>query len=82
MRSQSVLAKNRQSPVNEDRLVEAYKKAYPISRLEDNYDIAAVITMSGLIGHAMMYSSYNRSHDNQYHMCYNFITDDELVYYM
>ena len=82
MRFAQVIAKNRTSPYNEDDYIEAYKKAVPSANNDDNYDIAAVVTMSGYIGHAMMYYSDNRSHDNNYHTCYNFVSDDELRRYM
>ena len=82
VRYSSVLAKNRPSPYNEDDYIEAYKKAVPSAENEDSYDIAAVVTIYGLVGHAMMNQSYNRSHDNDYHPCRNFVSDDELRYYM
>ena len=82
MRYSSVLAKNRPSPFNEDDYIEAYKKAVPSAENEDNYDIAAVVTIEGIVGHAMMNQSYNRSHDNDYHLCRSFVSDDELRYYM
>lgn len=82
MRFSQVNAKNRQSPWNEDDYIRAYKKAVPSAENDDNYDIAAVITTSGYIGHAMMHYSYNRSHDGNYHICYNFVSDDELKNYM
>ena len=77
-----VFAKNRPSPSNEDDYISAYKKAVPSAENNDNYDIAAVITLSGYTGHAMMYYSDNRSHDNSYHNCINFVSDDELRRYM
>ena len=82
MRLSRVLAKNRPSPYNEDDYIEAYKKAVPESKNEDYYDIAAVVTDSGYIGHALMYFSDNRSHDNLFHQCKYFVSDDELRYYM
>lgn len=82
MRYSQVNAKNRPSPLNEDDYIEAYKKVAPSAEKEDNYDIAAVVTITGLLGHAMMYYSYNRSKDGCYHTCYNFVSDDELRRYM
>ena len=82
MRFSITLAKNRTSPYNEDAYIEAYKKAVPEANKEDTYDISAVTTLSGYIGHAMMNQSDNRSHDNQYHRCINFISDDELRKYL
>ena len=82
MRYSTVMAKNRPSPYNEDDYVRAYKRAVPESENEDDYDIAAVITAYGVTGHAMMYFSDNRSRDNEYHRCKNFVSDDELRYYM
>ena len=82
MRYSQVSAKNRQSPSNEDAYIEAYKKVFPNAEREDSFDIAAVVTISGVYGHAMMHYSYNRSRDGNYHTCYNFISDDELRYYM
>ena len=82
MQKYVVFAKNRQSPWNEDEFIEAYKKVVPESEKKDNYDIAAVITYDGYYGHAMMNESDNRSHDSQYHYCYNFVSDDELRQYM
>ena len=82
MRYSEIRAKNRVSPLNEDAYIEAYKRAVPIASNYDSYDIAAVVTITGINGHAMMHYSDNRSHDNDYHTCYNFISDDELKYYM
>ena len=82
MRTLKVYAKNRHSPNAEDKYIEAYKKICPNAEKDDNYDIAAVIADNGIYGHALMYYSYNRSHDNQFHICYYFISDDELRTYM
>lgn len=82
MQLDSVLAKNRPSPWNEADYIEAYKKVVPSATQDDNYDIAAVITSGGVNGHALMYYSYNRSHDNQYHICYHFVSDSELIYFI
>ncbi len=82
MRYSQVSAKNRPSPLNETAYIEAYKRFFPKAEKEDNYDIAAVINIYGMYGHAMMHYTYNRSHDGNYHTCYNFISDDELRYYM
>ncbi len=82
MRSDRVYAANRQSPLNEDKYIEAYKKVYPRAEQEDDYDISAVITNTNVYGHALMHYSYNRSHDNQYHICFYFVSDDELRLYM
>ena len=82
MRLSSVKARNRVSPSNEEQYIEAYKKIVPQSNREDNYDIAAVVTIGGTYGHAMMNQSDNRSHDYEYHTCYNFVSDDELRLYM
>ncbi len=82
MRYPSIYAKNRPSPYNEQDYIEAYKKAWSYNVTDDSYDIAAVVTQSGTYGHALMYYSYNRSKDNEYHACYNFISDDELRLYM
>ena len=82
MRYSQVTAKNRTSPSNEDAYIEAYKKVVPSAENEDNYDIAAVITIYGVYGHALMHQSYNRSHDDDYHTCYHFVSDDELRLYM
>ena len=81
MRIREVQARNRQSPYNEEDFIEAYKRIYPNADLEDDYDISAVVTMGGTLGHALMFYSYNRSHDNEYHHCYNFVSDDELKQY-
>lgn len=82
MRYNQISAKNRPSPWNEDAYIEAYKKVIPSATNDDNYDIAAVISISGIYGHALMHQSYNRSHDDGYHTCYHFVSDDELRYYM
>ena len=66
MRYSEVRAKNRVSPPNEDAYIEAYKKAIPSAANYDSYDIAAVVTISGIYGHAMMHYSDNRSHDDDY----------------
>ena len=76
-----VFAKNRTSPNNEDDYIAAYKKRVP-NYSYDDYDISAVITNDGRYGHALMHYSHNRSHDNQYHTCYYFVSDDELRNYM
>ena len=81
MYSSQVLAKNRPSPYNEEEYIAAYKKVITRATEDDNYDIAAVVTISGINGHALMYYSYNRSKDNQYHSCYDFVSDDELKRY-
>lgn len=77
-----VYAKNRQSPSNEADWIAAYKKRVLVSDRDDNYDIAAVITNDGIYGHAMMHYSYNRAKDGNYHPCYNFVSDDELRFYL
>ncbi len=77
-----VMAKNRPSPSNEDEYVAAYKVLVPQATRSDLYDIACVTTYSGINGHAMMYYSDNRSHDNSYHRCINFVSDDELRRHM
>lgn len=82
MQLSSAYAKNRPSPWNEDDYIEAYKKVIPSATRDDNYDIAAVVTYGGVNGHALMLYSYNRSHDESYHICYDFVSDDELSYYM
>lgn len=82
MRLDSVLAKNRPSPYNEEDYIEAYKKAVPSATNDDNYDIAAVITYGNVVGHALMDYSSNRSPDNRFHLCYHFVSDDELRYFM
>ena len=82
MRHLSIMAKNRPSPFNEDDYIEAFKRAVPEANHDDNYDIAAVITSLGEVGHALMYYRDNRSHDNQYHPCKHFVSDDELRRYM
>ena len=82
MHLSSVSAKNRPSPVNEQDWIAAYKRRIPTASYEDNYDIAAVVTESGIPGHAMMHYSDNRSKDGRYHPCRNFVSDDELKYYM
>ena len=82
MRYSQISAKNRPSPWNEDDYREAYKKAVPSATNDDNYDISAVVTAYGTYGHALMHQSYNRSHDESYHTCYNFVSDDELRRYM
>ncbi len=82
MRYSQISAKNRPSPSNEDAYINAYKKVVPSASRDDNYDIAAVVTINGTYGHAMMHYSDNRGHDNDYHTCYNFVSDDELRYYM
>ena len=78
MRYECVSAKNGPSPLNEDEWINAYHKAFPISLRKDGYDVAAVITRLGTIGHAMMPQGLNRSKDDEHHLCYNFISDDEL----
>lgn len=82
MRLERVLATNRQSPANEPDWIEAYKRAVPIAENEDSYDIAAVITIGGCVGHAMMEQSENRSHDDDCHVCRYFVSDDELRQFM
>ena len=77
-----VYAKNRPSPFNEAEYIAAYKKKVFAANYDDVYDIAAVVTDSGIRGHAMMHYSDNRSKDNNYHWCRNFVSDDELSYYM
>lgn len=79
---QKATAKNRPSPYNEEDFIIAYKKVFPEAERDDNYDIAAVVSLYGTNGHAMMYYSYNRSRDGKYHEVRNFISDDELRYYM
>ena len=78
----NVYAKNRPSPSNEPDWIAAYKRRVPSSVYDDVYDIAAVVTDSGIRGHAMMHYSDNRSNDNNFHWCRNFVSDDELQYYM
>ena len=78
----SVYAKNRPSPYNESDWIAAYKRRVTISNLDDNYDIAAAVTNTGVYGHAMMHYSDNRSKDGNFHLCRNFVSDDELRYYM
>ena len=83
MRYPRIQARNRPSPSNEDDYIEAYIRAVPNAERKDNYDIAAVISIYGTYGHALMDQSDNRSHDNNYHTCYDFVSDDELRnYYM
>lgn len=77
-----VLAANRPSPINEKDWINAYHKVFPISLRKDGYDIAAVITRLGIRGHAMMPEGLNRSNDNELHLCWNFISDDELKKYI
>lgn len=82
MRRETVYARNRMSPNNESDYIEAYKKVVPSALKDDNYDIAAVVTNDGCYGHALMHYSYNRSKDSNYHICYSFVSDDELRKYM
>ena len=82
MYSTCVYAKNRPSPWNEDDYIRAYKKAIPNASSEDCLDIAAVITRDGIYGHALMNQSNNRSRDDDYHLCYHFVSDNELIRYM
>ena len=81
MYASSILDKNRTSPYNENDYIEAYKKRVPSATNDDNYDISAVVTSGGTNGHALMHYSYNRSRDNQYHLCFSFVSDDELRLY-
>ena len=82
MRYSFVYAKNRPSPWNEDDYITAYKKVYPNAAKEDKYDISAVITKGSIYGHALMSQSDNRSRDNEYHFCFDFVSDDELKKYL
>lgn len=78
----TVLAKNRPSPVNEDDYRRAFKKVVPEANHEDHYDIAAVVTQFGSVGHALMNESDNRSKDSNFHLCKHFVSDDELRKYL
>ena len=77
-----IWAKNRPSPKNEPELIEAYKKAVPVAANEDLYDISAVITIDGVIGHGLLYFADNRSKDDKYHKCYHFVSDYALKSFM
>ena len=81
MRYERVRARNRPSPVNEEKYIEAYKKIVPAANRSDNYDIAAVVTAYGTYGHALMHYSDNRSRDDSFHDCLYFVSDDELRLY-
>lgn len=72
------MQKNRPSPFNEDDYRRAYLKLNPNAEHTDNLDIACVTSFAGINGHALMDESENRSHDNEYHWVYDFISDDRL----
>lgn len=72
------LAKNRPSPSNEEDYKRAYRKLNPSAERKDNYDIACVTSLTGIKGYALMDESENRSHDDEYHWVYDFISDTEL----
>ncbi len=78
----ATLAKNRPSPDNEEQYREAYKKHFPNMPISDGLDISAVISKSGIYGHALMDKSDNRSRDDKYHIVFNFISDDVLQKHM
>lgn len=76
------LAKNWESPYNEDVYIAAYKKANPRAESKDGYDIACVVNENKVPGHALMKASKNRSKDTNYHWVYDFIPDYELRLYI
>lgn len=82
MRQSFVYAKNRPSPSNENDYIAAYLRVFPYANHPDSYDVSAVITRDGIQGHALMNESDNRSKDGDYHLCKDFISDDELRYYL
>ena len=72
------IAKNRPSPKNEDKLINAYLKQNPSAKKSDGMDIAAVTTKDGVKGHGLMPEEYNRSRDSDYHRVKAFIPDSKL----
>lgn len=72
------IARNRKSPSNEDKYIEAYLMKNPSAKKNDGFDIAAVITKDGTKGHGLLSEKYNRSHDKNNHVVKDFIPDSEL----
>ena len=72
------LVQNRPSPKNEEKYKSAYKELNKSANKPDNKDIAAVRAKNGVLGHALMKQSDNRSRDKNYHRGESFIPDDEL----
>ena len=72
------IVRNRTSPKNENKYINAYKEMNPSAAKPDGKDIAAVRTKSGVSGHALMKPSDNRSKDRNFHRGEDFIPDTEL----
>ena len=69
---------NRKSPSNEQAYINAYKTMNPKANRSDNYDIAAVKSKDGTLGHALLPQGINRSKDKDNHRGIEFIPDKEL----
>lgn len=72
------IVRNRKSPSNEADFINAYKELNPKAGKKDSFDIAAVRTLDGTPGHALLNQSINRSKDKNNHIGQNFIPDTEL----
>jgi len=72
------IVKNRPSPKNEQAIVDAYQKQNPSSKKSDKLDVSAVETKNGEKGYAFMNESINRSHDKNYHIGKDYISEKEL----
>ena len=75
---QNRIVTNRKSPSNEDAYINAYKSLNPKAAKKDNFDIAAVKSTDGTLGHALLNQSVNRSKDRDNHIGKDFISDNEL----
>ena len=72
------IVKNRPSPKNEKDYVDAYKKQNPSSKKSDKLDVSAVETKNGEKGYALTNESINRSHDTNYHVGKDYISEKDL----
>ncbi|HNX16211.1 MAG TPA: hypothetical protein PKO28_02415 [Bacilli bacterium] len=72
------IVKNRQSPKNEKKYIEAYKSINPSAKKKDGRDISAVTTKSGTRGHALLPKDINRSKDSSNHIGKSFVSDFKL----
>jgi hypothetical protein len=76
-------AKNRTSPPNEAKYIEAYNKLNKSANKKgDGLDVAAVTTKSGEKGYGLMKEEFNRGHDGEYHVVQDFIPIEELKKHM
>jgi hypothetical protein len=71
-------AKNRKSPKNEVKLIQAYIQKNPSAKKADGLDVAAVTAKDGKRGHGLMLEKHNRSRDTNYHRVKDFIPDSKL----